>query len=141
MNDFKNHEHGQEGTHFACKEITVRDGGNAQCCGCTAHACKEPWEIEFFETFKIPGNHPGDDPTLPWWSYAVMDFIRRIREEAAAEEQDAILKILEDEIALAHTTISGKTSRLTSAYNRIRSRHPQSVTERATSEPLDPPTI
>ena len=33
--------------------------------------------------------------------------------------QSEIEKILVDEINLAHTTVSGKTSRLTSAYNRI----------------------
>lgn len=35
-------------------------------------------------------------------------------------ERARCLKILEDEIATAHTTTSGKTSRLTSAYNRIK---------------------
>lgn len=32
-----------------------------------------------------------------------------------------IIKILEDEIAIAHTSLAGQTSRLTSAYNRIKS--------------------
>ena len=37
----------------------------------------------------------------------------------AQEIVDDVQRILTDEIATAHTTTSGKTSRLTSAYNRI----------------------
>lgn len=42
---------------------------------------------------------------------AILAADERARKEA--------MKILEEEISLAHTTTSGKTSRLTSAYNRI----------------------
>ena len=45
---------------------------------------------------------------------------RRGYQLGVKEEQERILKILEEEIAISHTTIRGKTSGLTSAYMSIK---------------------
>ena len=49
-----------------------------------------------------------------------VDRLLKAEKEARAKAINECLKILEEEIALAHT-IAGKTSRLTSAYMRIKS--------------------
>ena len=33
-------KHGDEGTHFACKEMSDKYGGKVGCCGCNKHNCK-----------------------------------------------------------------------------------------------------
>lgn len=38
--DFLPFEHGDEGTHYACKEIMEKLGGKVGCCGCNKHDCK-----------------------------------------------------------------------------------------------------
>lgn len=40
LNDLKPFQHGDEGTHFACKEMSEKYGGKVKCCGCTNHDCK-----------------------------------------------------------------------------------------------------
>lgn len=42
MNDLLPHRHGDEGTHFACKEMIKKFGRQALCCGCSNHACGWP---------------------------------------------------------------------------------------------------
>lgn len=49
-----------------------------------------------------------------WWM-PIAEIISKTRLKLISD----VRKILVDEINLAHTTKSGKTSRLTSAYNRI----------------------
>lgn len=49
----------------------------------------------------------------------VKSFIHSTIEEVLKEKREEVEKILVDEINLARTTKSGKTSRLTSAYMRI----------------------
>lgn len=41
MNDQLPHVHGQEGTHYACAEMTAKYGGEVRCCECTGHKCRE----------------------------------------------------------------------------------------------------
>lgn len=66
-----------------------------------------------------------DDRTFRIFQEQSDRFIRKHIEaayQAGSEEMKAkAIKILEDELALAHTTTSGKTSRLTSALNRLNS--------------------
>lgn len=35
-------EHGEEGTHSACKEMVDKLGGKVGCCICNGHKCKQP---------------------------------------------------------------------------------------------------
>lgn len=51
----------------------------------------------------------------------VLSFLSQEIHRAVEEEKKRVLAILTDEINLAHTTASGKTSRLTSAFNRVSS--------------------
>lgn len=55
ISDLEPFEHGQEGTHSACKEMSDKYGGKVQCCECTNHKCVSPsvsgWEKEFEEKF------------------------------------------------------------------------------------------
>lgn len=46
-------------------------------------------------------------------------FIRQTHSDLLERVENGVLRILADEIATAHTSEAGKTSRLTSAYNRI----------------------
>jgi hypothetical protein len=39
INDLKQFEHGQEGTHYACQKMINELGGSAGCCGCNKHNC------------------------------------------------------------------------------------------------------
>ena len=50
----------------------------------------------------------------------ILSFLRSSQTKLIEKVIEEVEKILEDEIALAHTTKSGKTSRLTSAYMRIK---------------------
>lgn len=49
------------------------------------------------------------------------DYLKRYVQQSKEEVLGEVNEILTNEIALAHTTTSGKTSRLTSALNRINS--------------------
>ena len=51
---------------------------------------------------------------------ATQEQLKKVFTDGAEKERKRCLQILTDEIATAHTTKSGKTSRLTSAYNRIK---------------------
>lgn len=59
----------------------------------------------------------GDEFELKQETDELLWFIARLLEKQKKE----VLKILTDEINLAHTTKSGKTSRLTSAYSKVSS--------------------
>lgn len=37
MKDIGTFKHGEEGTHWACDEVLLKNG---ECCGCTGHKCK-----------------------------------------------------------------------------------------------------
>lgn len=37
--DLEPFEHGEEGTHYACKKQIEKYGDKTQCCECTKHKC------------------------------------------------------------------------------------------------------
>lgn len=41
MTDLDPFRHGEEGTHWACKEQMEKYGDKVKCCQCTGHKCKE----------------------------------------------------------------------------------------------------
>ena len=44
ISDTKPFEHGEEGTHGCCQEISEKMGDKATCCSCTGHKCKDNWD-------------------------------------------------------------------------------------------------
>ena len=77
------------------------------------------WEKGLREKFVKMNMQCSDYYGFPEFPPEVLKFIFSELSSQAQEIMDEVQKILTDEIATAHTTTSGKTSRLTSAYNRI----------------------
>lgn len=82
------------------------------------------WSKKFDERFvnleQMRAMNLNNEPYVMGKAEDVKSFIQSTIDQVLKEEWGDIEKILADEINLAHTTKSGKTSRLTSAYMRIK---------------------
>lgn len=93
MSDFKDFKHGEEGTHYACKEMMDKYQGNPGCCGCQRHDCKEtsPSQSaeEWQKTLCLDGWFPNCNGTRthPMTVFQILN-IPEIRSELARQRKE-----------------------------------------------------